>query len=457
MRRREFMRHALACLWLILFAGGLTAAEQATWKAGFARAQITPQKSMWLAGYAARSQPSAGAAHELWVKVLALEAQDGHRAVLVTSDLLGFPRAMSERITAELKAKCGLERSQIMLSASHTHSGPVLQNALFDIYPLDDRQRALIAEYSAGLERTCVQTVAQALQQLTPVVLATGLGTTDFAANRRNNRDPELARVRQQGGKPNGPSDYAVPVLSVRTPAGELRAVVFGYACHATTLDALQWSGDYPGYAQLALEAKHPGAQAMFWAGCGADQNPMPRRTVELCREYGERLARAVEQTLAQPLRPVAPQLRTVWDSVALEFDRSPTQEELAAAVQRGGYEGRWAERLLREKQSGAPFATSCPYPIQVWKLGADQLWIALGGEVVVDYALSFKQHFGATTWVTGYANDVMAYIPSHRVWQEGGYESGAFSVYGLPALRWKEGLEAHLTREVGRLVQQVK
>jgi len=49
-----------------------------------------------------------------------------------------------------------------------------------------------------------------------------------------------------------------------------------------------------------------------------------------------------------------------------------------------------------------------------------------------------------------------MAYIPSDRVWKEGGYESGAFCVYGLPTQRWKEGIEGRITAAVERLVKKV-
>jgi hypothetical protein len=218
-------------------------------------------------------------------------------------------------------------------------------------------------------------------------------------------------------------------------------------------LSFYQWSGDWPGFAQLALEAKHPQTMAMFYAGCGADQNPLPRRTVELCRQYGEELATTVERVLAGPLRPIEPRLQTAFTFLDLEFERPPTRDELQAIASRGGYEGRWAKRLLAEVERGVPVATSHPYPIQVWTLGRDQLWIALGGEVVVDYALTLKQKYGPATWVAGYANDVMAYIPSQRVWQEGGYEAGAFAVYGLPTQRWKAGLEDRIVRAVARLV----
>ena len=431
-------------------------AEEAAWKAGTARARITPEEPLWLAGYAARTRPAEGTMHDLWVKVLALEAADGTRGVIVTADLLNFTRENAAVISAELERACGLSRAQVMLTASHTHSGPVLDSALADIYPLDDEQLERIAAYTRRLEETVIATVGEALAAMEPVSLFSGEGRSDFAVNRRANPEAEVPRRREEGSLV-GPVDHRVPVLAVRGEDGAWRAVVFGYACHATTLDGYEWSGDYPGFAQLALEEKHPGVQAMFHAGCAADQNPIPRRDVELCRQYGERLAAAVDRVLAEGLRPVGTELETAWSTIRLEFGRQPSKESLEALSQREDYIGRWARRLLAEIEAGEELATGCPYPVQVWRLGDEVLWIVLGGEVVVDYALRFAEEFGPGTWITAYANDVMAYIPSRRVWEEGGYEAGAFSVYGLPAEAWEEDIESRVADAVTRLVDQVR
>ena len=81
-----------------------------------------------------------------------------------------------------------------------------------------------------------------------------------------------------------------------------------------------------------------------------------------------------------------------------------------------------------------------------------------MGGEVVVDYSLQFKKQFGARTWVTSYANDVMAYIPTFRVLQEGGYEGHtSMAVYGLPADRWKPNVEELVNAAAKKLVEETK
>ena len=111
----------------------------------------------------------------------------------------------------------------------------------------------------------------------------------------------------------------------------------------------------------------------------------------------------------------------------------------------------------MSQLDQNRPFEDSYSYPVQVWQLGDELTWITLGGEVVVDYALRFKREYGPTTWIAVYTNDVMAYSPSRRVWEEGGYEAGAFEVYGLPALGWKGDIEKRVTASVARLVEKVR
>lgn len=431
------------------------AKEGAAWRCGLARGRITPEAGLWMAGFAARTRPSEGTLDDLWVKVLALEAPGGGRAVLVAADILGFPKAMADRISAEALGRHGLERARILLAASHTHSGPVIWDALQDIYPLDAGQKTLIDAYSRRLEETVLGTIGEALASMTPAVLDAGEGKATFAVNRRTNVESELPEMLQRGEAPRGPSDHSVPVLAVRSRDGSLRAVVFGYAAHTSALNGYVWSADYAGYAYRNLEERHPGSQAMFFQGCGSDQSAAPRGTIERCEAMGKELAAAVERVLEGPMRPVAPRIETALELVPLDFGELPTREELEAAARGEGYRARWARRLLGGLAEGKAFAEGYPeYPGQVWRLGGDRILIALGGEVAVDYALLFKEEYGPRTWVAGYSNDVMAYIPSRRIREEGGYQAGAFDVYGLPATRWCEDIEDRIRAAVARLVE---
>lgn len=426
--------------------------SEATWQAGLASVDITPTEPMWLSGYAGRTRPSEGTLHPLWAKALALKDASGTQAILVTTDLLGFSRAMWLSLCQSIQERHGLPAAQVMLSYTHNHSSPVLWDSLPDYYELDEEQLACVERYSTWVEGQILACVAAALTDQRPAHLSAGEGQTTFAVNRRNNREVEVPERQARGEALNGPVDHTVPVLQVRDPAGSLRAVVFGYACHTTTLSDYQWCGDYAGYAQLAVEAAHPGAMALFWTGCGGDQNPLPRRTVELCEKYGTQLAAGVEVGLNGPQRPLAPMLAAALETVPLEYEHTPTREELQAATEGTGVRPRWARRMLRALEAGS-LSTEYPYTVQAWRLGS-QLWIALAGEAVVDYALRFKHEYGAETWVNGYAHDMVAYMPSRRVWEEGGYEGGTLYEYALPAERWAGDVEERIAAGVARAVQ---
>jgi len=103
---------------------------------------------------------------------------------------------------------------------------------------------------------------------------------------------------------------------------------------------------------------------------------------------------------------------------------------------------------------AGGSLPKTYPYPIGLWRLGDTIHWLTLGGEVVIDYPLKFKETFGPSLWVAGYSHDVMGYIPSRRVWEEGGYEGGGSMIYyGQPA-RWSSQVEDHIEEAVAALMQ---
>lgn len=441
---------------IVCLAWSSTAAEPG-WKAGTARAVITPKKPLWMAGYGGRTEPSEGKLHDLWIRVLALEDAEGHRGVVLSSDTLGIPKAMYEDVCRQVQEKYRLDRSQVMLHASHTHCGPVIGSALLDIYPVNEQQRDDIDEYFKWLTAEIVTTIGEAIKDLQPATISRGMGSADIAVNRRTNREPDVPALREHN-ELMGPVDHSVPVLAVYGMDQKLKAVVFTYACHNTTLSFQKWCGDYAGFAQYELESRYPGATAMFCMGCGADQNPLPRRTVELCEQYGKKLAGAVESVLNGTKISVGPKLETRHAFVKLKMDSFPDINKLQKmAAEPVSYTQRWASRLLKLVQEGVPTSQEYDYPIQAWRLGGDQLWITLGGEVVIDYALRLKGEFGDQTWVSAYTNDVMAYIPSKRVLLEGGYEGqSSMMVYGMPTERWAPTVEDRIDQGVGILVKSL-
>ena len=433
-------------------------AQEKTWQAGVARTVITPETKVWLAGYGSKREPD-GKLHDLWMKALALQDADGHRVVLITSDFQGVPKSMSDPVFDMLQEKYNLNRDQVMFTFSHNHCGPRLGDDLQDYYPIDAAQVKLVEQYTQEMQEATVALVDAALANLAPANLQQGVGHTTFAVNRRNNKEAEVPELLAAGKPLVGPVDHDVPILTVTRPDGQLAAVLFGYACHPTTLSFTKWCGDYPGFAQLQLEANHPGTTAMFVNTCGGDQNPLPRRKVELCERYGNMLATAVEQALQQPLQTISPKVKSAFQLVDLDYLKVVDRQDLTTAMQSTNtIRRRWAGRMLARLDAGETFASSYSYPVHAWQLGDQMLVIGMGAETVVDYALRFKKQFGPGTWVCGYADDMISYIPSHRVWVEGGYEGGSnLYEYGRPAYRWAGGIEDRIAETIDRLVKQVK
>ena len=443
---------ALLIVPILLASEGLAAES---WQAGAAKIEITPDEFMAMAGYGGRDAPADGKVTDLWAKALVIEDGDGHRGVIITLDLVGIDRIESQAICTSLQEKYKLTRQQIMICTSHTHTGPVVGMDLAPLHYLiqTKEQQKRIEEYAVVLHDKVVEVVGQAIGNLAPSHLSWGSGRATFAVNRHENKPYDKVPQWRTEGVLKGPIDYDVPVLAVRDAEGHLQAVLFGYACHCTVLSFTQWSGDYAGFAQIELEQLHPGCVALFWAGCGADQNPLPRRTVELAQHYGRRLADAVDNALltAAPVA-IEGELATNYAEIDLPLAELPSKEQIESEAESSNrYVAARAKMLLGKLENG-PLSQTYPYPISCWKIGNDVQFIALGGEVVVDYAIRLKAELAGTkTWVAGYSHDVMAYIPSRRVLREGGYEGGGAMVYyGLPTV-WAPTIENMITAEVHR------
>ena len=380
------------------------------WKAGVASVIITPPEPLPMAGYAGRKEPAEGAEQDLFAKALAVEDSDGNRVVFLTLDLIGVIERLRTAVTEQIEQQHGLPPHALLMNASHTHCGPA--------YGRDEAK-----EYFGLLTQKLVELVGRSLDGLEPASLAYASARCGFAMNRRT---PTATGYRNHPN-PHGPVDHTVPVLSVTRPDGQLFAVMFGYACHNTTMGFRKWLGDYAGYAQEHFEQDHPEVTALFMMGCGADQNPYPRSELKYAQMHGRSLATAVEAALEvnqqTPLhqRPLSGPLRSVLETVALK--------------------------------SAAPDRPDYHYPVQVVRFGTDLAVIALGSEVVVDYALRLKSELdkpeGSAVWVAGFSNDYRNYIASRRVLEEGGYEAHNCA--------WKPDLEERIISKVHELYQRLE
>ena len=425
------------------------------WKVGLSRRVITPQHSMTMAGFASRELPSQGIEHDLWAKAMAIRDDNGATVVVICVDLIVVTTAICEAVARNIAQSHGLAREALVFNASHTHSGPALVHPVTDsmlIETMDDYEihRERVRAYSAWLVEALTQLIAQALDDLRDAELSFGNGQAHFAVNRRQPTPHGYIN----GSNPAGPNDPDVPVIAVRAPDGTVRALLFGYACHTTsvTSENLLFNGDYAGCAQLELEAQYPGAQAMFLMLCGADQNALPRGTIEHARDFGAQLRAAVNGALAGEMTPLNGALRAATRTVDLELMPHTRQTFEARLNAENHYRVRHARAMLETYDRNAPIR-QLPYLVQALAIG-DLTLLALSGEVVVNYALRAKRELdGEMLIVAGYCNDVPAYIPSERVLDEGGYEGGDAMIYfGLPT-SFAAGVEAQIFSAIHEVI----
>ena len=398
----------------------------ANWKAGTATAVVTPQKLLWMAGYAARKKPAEGKVQDLFAKALALEDEQGNRLVFVTLDLIGVPQSVRHVVAERAEKEFKLPPANLVMNASHTHSGPSFRGSQPTEKDLEDPKIKDAWEYTQKLEEDIVRIIGKALAEMQPARITWNKARCGFAMNRR--RDYTLPADHPNANKapnPDGLVDHEVPALRIESPDGTLRATLFGYACHNTSLGFYNWCGDYAGFAQEFLEEHRPGFTALFLMGCGGDQNPYPRRSdvvpgitdLELAMQHGRSLSNAVEMALSVNPRPVSGPIRAAYEEIKLSYANKSRADH--------------------------------DYPVQVIALGKDLTFITLGSEVVVDYSLRFKREFAgdAGVWVAGYSNDYTGYVPSLRVLKEGGYEAAA---------GWADDVEDRIAAKVHELHKKV-
>jgi neutral ceramidase len=422
--------------------------DEPDWKVGLAAVKITPEVPLFMAGYRSRNRPFEKVTADLYAKALSLEDRDGRLAVLVTTDLIGLSAAITEPVCARLADQAGLKREQILLTASHVHTGPALS-----LDPESDSDRSpgdvlRTVEYTHRLQDRLVEVVLESLSQREPARLSWGAGVANFVLNRRQ----FTPRGVILGMNARGPADRTVPVLRIDTAEGQLRAVLFGAATHNTTLrpDCYEICGDYAGFAQANIAERHPGVQAMFILGFAGDSDPYPHGTMELARKHGRELSDEVERVLNTKLEPVRGPLRLVFGKADLPLE-VPSRAELEKRAASSDRNAANAQRMLESLDKGEKLPDHYAGPVAVWQFGSDLTLAALSGEVVVDYVGLLEKALGPNQlWLSAYSNDYYGYLPSARLLAEGGYETG-----GLRGVRFSPQAQDALVDKVRELALQ--
>ena len=423
-------------------------------KVGTGKIVITPGLPFHLTGYAGRDTPAADKVHDLWAKALVIEENPGSRLVIVTTDVLGLTPAISNAAAERLQKKYNLKRSQIMFNSSHTHSGPMIWPALGVIGDYDTTTIKGFTKYALSLTDKLVAVVDMAMQNLAPMQLSHGTGSAAFAMNRRQRTPGGIVNGMNTGGH----VDHDVPVLMAKDEKGTVKAILFGYACHNTTVTGKNNSinGDYAGFAQIELEKKYPQATALFFIGCAGDQNPTPRGTLELAEQHGKELAEAVEKVLNGKTETIGAPLRSAFVKTALPFKPFNAQTFQNDLLKGNKYEQRRAKLIMEAMDKGWDISNHS-YPVQAMRIGNKLTILSLSGETVVDYSLNAKKKYPKEhLFVAGYCNQVVCYIPTERILEEGGYEPVSSMIYyGMPG-PFDKSVEGKVNAAIGAVMQKI-
>jgi neutral ceramidase len=423
------------------------------WSVGTATADVTPEESLWMAGYAARDAPADGTETPLRATAVAITDADEREVLFLNVELISIPRTLREAVVTAVEAQHGLAPDAVVCTATHTHSGPILSEVRARIYGTgEDGVRDALA-YQERLAETLVALVGEALAARESASLSYSHARCGFAMNRRLPVEDGIAHA----PNPDGPVDHDVPVL-VAERDGEPVAVLFGYACHATTLKADGYCGDWPGYAVDEIEERYPESVAIFLPGCAGDQNPHPRRSFEKAKQQGQTMANAVEAAIEVPRTPVRGPLHTVYEEATLGFEGPPTEAEVAAMQDDDDpYWSRHGDLLAAERIREGEIQTEYPYPMQAVGFGNDLTMLALAGEVVVEFAHQLKDDLPGPLWLATYANDSFTYVPTTQMLIEGGYEDSDVTRFRRYPGRLDPEMEERVLRHSRVLAKRVR
>ncbi|GIP32939.1 neutral/alkaline non-lysosomal ceramidase N-terminal domain-containing protein [Paenibacillus sp. J2TS4] len=426
-------------------------------KLGTAKLDITPPKPIPLAGFAHRQGNYDDIARRLYVRVWYFQQLDAqgqpHQALLVQADIIWWGSERMEAIYALLEKRWGLKREEVILHASHTHGGPQTSDLFMSALGTMD------LSYVEWMEEQLMAGIEQAYANLEPVSLERGSGACQIGIHRRK----EIEGSIRMAPHPEGPIDTEVTVIRYRNEDGAVRGVMFHYTCHSTTTGDNRVTSEYPGAAMENVERElGEGVIASFLQGCCGDIRPALIRegafysgTEEDVGRLGQQLSDQVIEVLSRPMSRVpSAGLASHRQAVELSFRKLPSVEELQDRSGAEGVAGEWSRLLMNHPERNRP---SIPLTMNIIRIADGLAFLAMDGEIVVEYGMFIKKISEGSVLPLAYSNGMIGYVPTARQVEEGGYEGGDSAVYfGLPSA-FEPALEDQIKAAAVNLVNEVR
>ena len=441
MRRRTIPMAAAACAALaavVLWEAPMARADAL--EAGIGVVDITPPVGYRMSGYF-RERLSTAAANPLMAKALVLRQGDV-RVAIVSCDLIGLSLDVTSRARAEASAKTGIPAGNILLAATHTHTGPLYFGALRKHFhdlavAKHGTDPCEAVDYASDLVAKLAQAIASAASSLRPVSLAAGACEQQgLAFNRRFHMKDGSVRFNPGVLNPNivraaGPIDPQVGIVMVRDAAGKPRAALVNFALHLDTVGGTEYAADYPFFLEQGLrEAYGEEFVLLYGTGTCGDINHVDVTKKE--RLKTEQIGRALAETVkAADLTAVAePALAARREIVRAPLQKYDDEKKAWAreAIQKvGTRELSFLEQVEAYKILAIEMreGEALPMEVQVLRFSKDVAMVGLPGEVFVDLGLAIKKASPfATTLVVELCQDAPGYIPTEKAFKEGSYET---------------------------------
>lgn len=390
-------------------------------RAGVAKVEITPPAGQPMWGYEDRLKPAIGTLDPLYARVLILEASN-KRLGIITLDLgRAFGPASLEQLRAAAKRN-GI--SCLLVTASHTHSGPVVQD-----------------EYRGGTpawERTALTRIEAAIQHaataLADARIGTGYGEVYIGHNRlRVHEDGTVSWFEvNQTRIPTAPVDPTVSVLRIDGGEGHPMAILVNYACHPVVFgsDNLQYSADYPGVmTRMVDDAFGSDTLTFFLQGAPGDINPYYAVTPLKQDAIGRR--DWTGKTVGAEVVRVAKQIQTQPDaSASIDY-----LEEIVPMHIRWDLEGfrLCLKRFLGDAydQYAGRITPDLNLPVTTVLLSRRIALMTMPGEPFVEFQINWHQRCPVPdAFFLGYTNGYFGYFPTIRMASLGGYGAASASTW---------------------------
>jgi hypothetical protein len=392
-------------------------------KAGVARTDITPAESLYMGGYSGRMGPSDGVHGNLYIRVLVFD-DNANRVAFIESDIVGYPRTKYDTIKKQISDEIGIPFDYILLGSVHNHAAPILGG------------KNEKSEWNKQFKKKLASTIEQAIEDLEPVRIGGGIGSSRIAMNRRKKMKDtfsyvsfdenfasqsfgkyktdnpvkirELEGVVRLGANPDGPIDDEVGILRIDDISGEPKAVFVNYACHGTSLGARNntISPEWNGHMLEYVEKNIPGITGIFAQGAAGDINPRivggldgyqddHERTAELGHEIGKEVVRV---------------FNTIETAVPLNSQIKLVHKEILCP--------RKYDTLYYDFKN-----TTVSVPVTGVRID-NFTWITFPGELFHEIGKTIKRSAHSRyAFLVGYCNGSLGYLTTQKAFSEGGYE----------------------------------